>query len=448
MAWTGLGISGWRITIMKWDDPDVNYIRLAATALPVLAGILALAVLDRIGHDEMAILWGLAAVSLLWMMARFRHDILAERRRLKLLSEEQRKAASPPSVLTQIVDGMADPLLLLDRRRQVAQANRAARELLGAAIVGRDISFYLRHPAVLEAIDGTLDSGLAAEREFTLLDPVERTCLARTGIIEMEDGGETQRYVLLSIYDLTKIKLAEKMRADFVANASHELRTPLASILGFIETLSGPAAKDAEARARFLKIMGEEAGRMQRLIEDLLSLSRIEMDQHLAPSGSVEIAALLKGLADTTMLRAGKSEPVVTLNLPAAPPPVRGDRDQLLQVFQNLLDNALKYGRPGEPVEITVNVVERLPNRNTPGLAVCVSNKGDGIPAEHIPRLTERFYRVDPARSRKLGGTGLGLAIVKHIVTRHRGALVIESELGQGTRVTVYLPLALVQAAA
>lgn len=426
---------------MKLEEPDIIYQRIAVTALPILAGILALSILGWIDRHTMAILWGLAAVSILWLMARFRGEILSERRRLGSVLTDLRRADTSPAVLTQIVEGMPDPLLLLDQKRQVAHANRAAQELLGAAIIGRDISFYLRSPAVLEAIEAAIETGQPAEREFTLLDHVERTFMARIGMVEVEESGTPRRYLLLSVYDLTKIKKAEKMRADFVANASHELRTPLASVLGFIETLSGPAAKDSEARSRFLKIMGEEAGRMQRLIDDLLSLSRIEMDEHVPPSGSVDMAALLKGLADTTALRLDAGQPLVQLDLAGALEPVRGDRDQLFQVFQNLLDNALRYGRAGEPVTITATQVDRLPNRNMPGLAVAVFNHGEGIPAEHIPRLTERFYRVDPARSRKLGGTGLGLAIVKHIVTRHRGALIIESEPGQGTRVTIYLPL-------
>ena len=427
---------------MRQEEPDIDYIRIAATALPVLLAILILSSLGLIGRTAMMVLWGTAAVSLLWLLARYRSDMRRERRRIRIGAGERGGDATPPLALPRIVEGMPDPLLLLDMKRRVIHANRAARGLLGEAIVGKDISFYVRHPAAIEAIDAAIAGGAMTEREFTLLDPVERNCVMRASII---DGGEEKaaaRYVLASIYDLTKMKRAEKMRADFVANASHELRTPLAAIAGFIETLAGPAANDAEARRRFLTIMGEEAARMLRLIEDLLSLSRIELDEHLPPGGAVELKPLLDNIVDT-MAPCGKKEgPKIRLSLAGALPPVRADRDQLVQVFQNLIDNAIKYGRTGVPVEITARPIERIPGRSEGGVAVTVFNQGEAIPAEHIPRLTERFYRVDSARSRKLGGTGLGLAIVKHIVSRHRGALLIDSAPGQGTTVTVYLPLA------
>lgn len=425
---------------MRQEEPDIDYIRIAATALPVLLAILILSSLGLIGRTAMMVLWGTAALSLLWLLARYRSDIRRERRRLRISASERGRDAATPLVLTRIVEGMPDPLLLLDRKRRVIHANRAARDLLGEAVVGKDISFYLRHPAAIEAIDSAIASGATAEREFTLLDPIERSCVMRAGLLDAGEEEAPSRYVLASIYDLTKIKRVEKMRADFVANASHELRTPLAAIAGFIETLAGPAANDAEARRRFLTIMGEEAARMLRLIEDLLSLSRIELDEHLAPGAAVDLAPLLQNIVDTMTAQAKGGGLTVKLTLAEALPPVRADRDQLVQVFQNLIDNAIKYGRSGSPVEITARPIERIPGRPEGGVAVAVFNQGEAIPAEHIPRLTERFYRVDSARSRKLGGTGLGLAIVKHIISRHRGALTIDSVPGQGTSVTVCLP--------
>jgi two-component system phosphate regulon sensor histidine kinase PhoR len=378
-------------------------------------------------------------------MARYRADIALERRRARIRAERRPRSSGTPALLTNIVNGITDPLILLDRKRKVVHANRAALSLLGENIVGRDIAFYLRHPTALKAIEQAIAEGEPKEQEISLLDPVERDCLLRVNVIkapDLNEEGEKQSFLILSIYDITKIKLAEKMRVDFVANASHELRTPLASILGFIETLQGPAARDEEARQRFFSIMADEASRMQRLIDDLLSLSRIEMDQHLPPEDSVDIASLLQGLTNTMDLRTGDARGAIELKLPDNLPRVRGDRDQLVQVFQNLIDNAIKYGRPGEPIKIRAECCDSMPTRREPGVAVAVFNQGEGIPAEHIPRLTERFYRVDTARSRKLGGTGLGLAIVKHIINRHRGALNIESEPGIGTTVTVFLPLA------
>jgi two-component system phosphate regulon sensor histidine kinase PhoR len=425
---------------MRQEDPDIDYIRIAATALPFLLAILTLSAVGRVDRIAMVVLWGTAAISLLWLLARYRADILRERRRLRIGAGGRERGGAAPLALVRIVDGMADPLLLLDMKRRVLHANRAARTLVGEAIVGKDISFYVRHPAALEALDAAIASGQPAEREFTLLDPVERACMMRAGIIEAGEEDATARFVLASILDLTKMKRVEKMRADFVANASHELRTPLATIAGFIETLAGPAANDAEARRRFLAIMGEEAARMLRLIEDLLSLSRIELDEHLPPGGAVDLAPLLENIVNTMAPRGKKDAPEIRLSLAAALPPARADRDQLVQVFQNLIDNAIKYGRAGTPVDITAQPVERIPGRSEGGVAVTVFNQGEAIPPEHIPRLTERFYRVDSARSRKLGGTGLGLAIVKHIVSRHRGALAIDSVSGLGTTVTVYLP--------
>jgi two-component system phosphate regulon sensor histidine kinase PhoR len=346
--------------------------------------------------------------------------------------------------LTSIVEGISDPLILLDAKRQVVEANRAARALLGAMIVGKDIAFHLRHPAALEAIEKAIRDGIASEQEITLTSPLERDYLMRVNLCEappVTGGSGLQTFIIISIYDISKIKLTEKMRVDFVANASHELRTPLASVLGFIETLQSIGDKDKEKRQKFLKIMEAEAARMARLIDDLLSLSRIEMDQNIAPDQPVDIAGVLKSVTRALNLKLEEKNSSIVFDIEKNLPEILGDRDQLVQVFTNLFDNALKYGRAGEPIRVKARSCEKLQNRDPgPGVAISVFNSGDGIPAEHIPRLTERFYRVDAARSRQLGGTGLGLAIVKHIITRHRGFLKIESILGHGTTVTVELP--------
>jgi len=245
------------------------------------------------------------------------------------------------------------------------------------------------------------------------------------------DGGRA--VVVLS--DRTRERAVERMRADFVANVSHELRTPLASLIGFIDTLRGPAADDLPAQQRFLGIMAEQAARMNRLIDDLLSLSRIELIEHQAPSGSVALDDLARRLVASFEPRLAARSVTLDLRLSENLPTVTGDADQLSQVLQNLLDNAVKYGREGGTVRLAAARAE-----GRPGVVLTVADQGAGIPREHLPRLTERFYRVDTGRSRAAGGTGLGLAIVKHIVNRHRGQLMIESEEGSGTTVTIWLP--------
>jgi len=293
----------------------------------------------------------------------------------------------------------------------------------------------LRHPDLRAAIDRALATGLTQTAEVILPVPVPREVHA--AVVPMDpalaDGGRA--VVVLS--DRTRERAVERMRADFVANVSHELRTPLASLIGFIDTLRGPAADDPPAQQRFLGIMGEQASRMNRLIDDLLSLSRIELIEHQAPSGAVALDELVGRLAAGFEPRLKARSVSLDLHLGENLPAVTGDADQLTQVLQNLLDNAVKYGREGGTVRL-----EAAAAQGRPGVVLSVADQGAGIPREHLPRLTERFYRVDTGRSRAAGGTGLGLAIVKHIVNRHRGQLTIESEEGIGTTVSVWLPQA------
>ena len=254
----------------------------------------------------------------------------------------------------------------------------------------------------------------------------------------LADGGRA--IVLLS--DRTRERAVERMRADFVANVSHELRTPLASLIGFIDTLRGPAADDPPAQQRFLGIMAEQAERMNRLIDDLLSLSRIELIEHQPPNERVDVADVARRIAAASEPSVAARRARLDLDLADGLPEVTGDADQLEQVVQNLVDNAVKYGPEGGTVRLSLRAAMpgRWPSR--PGVVLTVADEGPGIPKAHVPRLTERFYRVDKGRSRSAGGTGLGLAIVKHIVNRHRGQLAIDSEEGRGSTFSVWLPVA------
>jgi two-component system phosphate regulon sensor histidine kinase PhoR len=332
-----------------------------------------------------------------------------------------------------VLAALPDPLLLIDATRRIRQLNGAATGLFGSGVTDRDLAIAIRNPAVLAAVDAVLQGGPARLVEFEWGSPVARNYRAR---IELIAGDEAA--VLVALTDLTTLKRAEQLRADFVANASHELRTPLSAVIGFIETLEGPAADDAEARTRFLPIMRQQAARMARLVDDLLSLSRIELNEHLPPRETVDLMPILEDVARSLELKAKARGMVIEMDPPEEATLVIGEDEELAQIFQNLIDNAIKYGAEGSPVTVTIHPSQRL----RAGLAVTIRDRGEGIAREFLPRLTERFYRVDSARSRAMGGTGLGLAIVKHIVSRHRGILEIDSEIGTGSTFTVHLPSA------
>ena len=321
------------------------------------------------------------------------------------------------------------------------RSNAAAAAFIGADPGPRDLAAALRNPALLAAADAVVRGEPASVVEFAVAVPVERQLRARFARIGSPSPGGA--VAALTLHDITELKRAEQTRADFIANVSHELRTPLATLTGFVETLLGPARDDPDARDRFLAIMRQQAGRMTRLVEDLLSLSRIERDEHVMPQDRVALGPLLADLGEALALRAGERGMHIRLAVPGDLPDVVGERDELAQLFQNLLDNAIKYGSAGTDITVVAGIAigqgaerDRLPARS---VAVAVQDRGDGIAREQLPRLTERFYRIDTARSRAMGGTGLGLAIVKHIVNRHRGALDIASTPGQGSVFTVYL---------
>lgn len=330
------------------------------------------------------------------------------------------------------------PALLVEASERITAANADARTLLGQQIIGRHFATILRQPSVLDAIEATLGDGLSRQARHMANDGVQDTLFDVTcRAIDLAEGPGA---VLVAFQDISHVEQAGQMRRDFVANVSHELRTPLTALMGFIETLMGPARDDAAAHQRFLTIMQTEAARMNRLIADLLSLSRVESDERVRPRDRVDLTACLASTLRSLRPVADRGGVETMLSAPDAPVMVTGDADQLAQVFVNLIENAIKYGGAGGHVEVRLSASERDPALRAPAARVQVIDRGPGIDPLHLPRLTERFYRGDNHRSRELGGTGLGLAIVKHILNRHRGRLRVESELGQGAVFTVILP--------
>ena len=415
----------------------VIVLALAVALLPALSLAALIAAIEQLGPDSGTgstppSSWRgrlMPIASRIWLAAlRARRGW---RERLAAVASELDAAAA-------VIAGVPEPLILIDRNRRIVRANSAAAEFVGPLTEPRDLAGSLRNPALLAAVDAVLRGGAARIVEFEVALPVARMLEAR--LARIEGPGLDGAAAVLTLHDVTASKRAEQMRADFVANAGHELKTPLTSLVGFIETLLGPARDDAAARQRFLGIMHEQAGRMARLVDDLLSLSRIELNEHVSPTARVALRPVIEQVAAALELRAGGRQMRIALALPKDLPDMVGDADELAQVFQNLLDNAIKYGRPQTEITVSAMVAGGL-------LGIAVADRGDGITSEHLPRLTERFYRVDSARSRELGGTGLGLAIVKHILNRHRGRLEIDSTPGIGSTFTVWLRAAPADAA-
>jgi len=346
------------------------------------------------------------------------------------------------SIPIEVLDCVPTSVIVVDGKRRIIHANRAALDVLGAAALGRDLALSLRHPNVLDAIDFILDGNDEMSGEIVLPVPVPRHLAFRTERIRnapLEDGS----VATIVLTDITAAKKAEEMRVDFVANVSHELRSPLTALIGFIETLRGPANDDSNARTRFLDIMHRESQRMSRLIEDLLSLSRVEVNVHVAPKKSVNIQNILTAVIEVLQQQASKRGVSINFESPSLTHLAIGDPDQLNQVFRNLIENAIKYCGENQVVDIHLAETPRVPGTSNKGVSISVTDHGPGIPKDVIPRLTERFFRVDKARSSMaetgLNSTGLGLAIVKHIVRRHRGHLSVESTLGKGSTFTVFL---------
>ena len=348
----------------------------------------------------------------------------------------------PPEfvLLDAVVSGMPDPVTVLDQDGRVIAFNAQASALAPALRRGEPASIALRMPELVEAIRAANQTGKPQRIEFSARLPAPRWSEAFVAPIALGGHGPGRAgVVVVTVHDLTPIRRADGMRADFVANVSHELRTPLAALTGFIDTLQGPARDDPAARDRFLGIMQAQAWRMARLIDDLLSLSRIELRAHQRPDTPVDLVAIVRQVSDGLQTLARDRDVTVDIKAPGTPLVVFGDRDELTRLFENLIENGLKYGASGKRVDIALTSAGTVPGKQE--AIVSVRDYGPGIAAEHLPRLTERFYRADVGESRAQGGTGLGLALVKHILNRHQGRLVIDSKEGEGATFTVRLPL-------
>ncbi|HEY6631548.1 MAG TPA: ATP-binding protein [Rhizobiaceae bacterium] len=332
-----------------------------------------------------------------------------------------------------LASAVGDPLIIFDAAGTAVHVNDAARAAFGPIAPGLSLLMKFRAPEIQSAIEHVRTGASVSE----VVDYVERVPIERVYRVTASAIGRGTGLFVVVFKDQSEARRIDRMRADFIANASHELRTPLASISGFVETLRGPARNDAKARDHFLQIMQNQTARMARLIDDLLSLSRLEMKPYLPPGATVDVRQVVQGVIDSLSPLAKESGIVIEQAFGDEPAWARGDRDELFQVFENLLENACKYGQSGGRVIVSIDTA----NAPDPEVAVTIRDFGPGIPEEHIPRVTERFYRVDVDNSRARKGTGLGLSIVKHILTRHNGRLTIKSTVGEGSAFTVHLPV-------
>jgi two-component system phosphate regulon sensor histidine kinase PhoR len=408
----------------RYDSWLMAAVAAAAIAIPLFRGDLSAAV----GIPAIAVV--LAAA---WYFSR----------RSRRIAAPARPVAAPAQpgdhLITDLIAALPDPTVLMEADGRVVTMNASASAIAPALRRGEPVSLALRIPDVIDAIRRAALGRKPERAEFSERVPSERWFEVFVTPLRSDRVLDTTTRLLLTFRDLTAIRRVEEMRVDFVANASHELRTPLASLSGFIETLKGAARNDTAARERFLDIMEAQAKRMARLIDDLLSLSRIELAAHVRPETPVELLPIVRQVIDALQMLARDRGVTVTIDAPKEPLIVSGSRDELTRVFENLVENALKYGASGKRLEITLSRAFAVSGGEE--AVTSVRDYGPGIAAEHLPRLTERFYRVDVAESREQGGTGLGLALVKHIMNRHRGRLTIESRSGEGATFTVRLPM-------
>jgi two-component system, OmpR family, phosphate regulon sensor histidine kinase PhoR len=408
--------------------------RLRHSAVVLLVAGLALSVL--VVFEELSPLRAAAVFACMAAAAlvpwRLHHDAA---------SREDVRGVNPveTAAVSAVVAGMPDPAVLLDRAGRVIHLNAAAAQLAPALRKNELAQFALRSPEIITALREAIAT--TEPRRASYLDhvPVDRWMeLIITPVPMPTLFGGVDKCMLMTFHDQTPIRRVEEMRADFVANASHELRTPLAALSGFIDTLQGPAKDDARARERFLTIMHAQATRMARLIDDLLSLSRVELSAHVRPDTLADIVPIIRQVADGLEPLARDRQVAVDIDLPDTALLIAGDREELLRLFENLIENALKYGASGG--RVIVSLSSAVSSDGAPEIRVMVRDFGPGIAPEHLPRLTERFYRVDVGDSRSQGGTGLGLSLVKHILNRHRGRLLIESVPKNGATFTACFP--------
>ena len=332
------------------------------------------------------------------------------------------------------LNALQEAVLILDGSRTILFANSAAEAAFGKGYVGLNFVQLIRHPDCIKIVDAVINGELLLREQITLEQPVK-------ALFSVQASSISKRKFMVSFRDISDLSEAEQMRSDFVANVSHELRSPLTSLSGFIETLRGPAKNDKKAQERFLGLMDQEASRMVRLISDLLSLSKVEANLRIRPTGTADIVEIINQIKAILNDVAAKEEKQIIVEASATELHLTGNADELTQVFQNLIENAIKYGKRNSSVRVKINRTKNIPGIDGEAISVEIHDEGEGIEKHHLARLTERFYRVDTHRSRDKGGTGLGLAIVKHIVNHHRGRMHIESEVGVGSTFTVYLPV-------
>jgi two-component system, OmpR family, phosphate regulon sensor histidine kinase PhoR len=412
-----------------WSD------RLRHSAIILLAASLALAVLVALGElSALRAATALACIAAAALVPWRLHDAAASRDDGRAIDRPVETAA-----VSAVVAGMPDPAVLLDRAGRVIHHNAAAAQLAPALRKNEPAQFALRSPEIIAALRQAIAT--MEPRRAIYLDrvPVDRWMeLIITPLAVPTLFGGTERCMLMTFHDQTPLRRVEEMRADFVANASHELRTPLAALSGFIDTLQGSAKDDAKTRERFLGIMHSQASRMARLIDDLLSLSRVELSAHVRPDTLVDLVPIIRQVMDGLEPLARERQVTIELELPQTQAVIAGDREELLRLFENLIENALKYGASGG--KVMLSLTSAISGEGMPEVRVMVRDFGPGIAPEHLPRLTERFYRVDVGDSRAQGGTGLGLSLVKHIVNRHRGRLLIDSAPNEGAAFTACFP--------
>ncbi|MFL6828015.1 MAG: ATP-binding protein [Bradyrhizobium sp.] len=412
-----------------WSD------RLRHSAIILLAASLALAVLVALGElSALRAVTALACIAAAALVPWRLHEAAASRDDGRAIDRPVETAA-----VSAVVAGMPDPAVLLDRAGRVIHHNAAAAQLAPALRKNEPAQFALRSPEIIAALREAIAT--MEPRRAIYLDrvPVDRWMeLIITPLAVPTLFGGTERCMLMTFHDQTPLRRVEEMRADFVANASHELRTPLAALSGFIDTLQGSAKNDAKTRERFLGIMQSQASRMARLIDDLLSLSRVELSAHVRPDTLVDLVPIIRQVMDGLEPLARERQVAIELELPQTQAVIAGDREELLRLFENLIENALKYGASGG--KVMLSLTSAISGEGMPEVRVMVRDFGPGIAPEHLPRLTERFYRVDVGDSRAQGGTGLGLSLVKHIVNRHRGRLLIDSAPNEGAAFTACFP--------